>query len=239
MGAELNKPYTEIEFMGKIYSLKDLRGGHNGRNPDISPIVKACQTNSPVFDPATGLWRVPVTNNFIQLSADNTPLGRIRMGAPNGECEGYLEPMTPATHVEDMDFPVRSVFTFDLAVELLDLGVTLYSRDYVTVTADNVWSWPPPVGTVYSQKEYIELVTEPGGPTVATLRPDTTVITMILHPADSTASPSRRPSYPSARKDCPNPSRPSQGNEYGPILLVLSLAAIRMRGRVAALFDRS
>ena len=210
MGAELNKPYTEIEYMGQIYTLENLSGGHNGKNPLLSPVVAACRTNPPVFDPTTGRWRVPINNNFIQFSADNTPLGRIRIGAQNGECDGYLEFLNPVTSMNDLDFPVRSVFTFNLSVELLDLGVTLSSRSPVTVTAENLTSWPPPVGTVYSQKENVDLVAEPGGPTIATLRPDTTVITNVFQP-----TPVPEPGNPDSSGSTPVPTTPDSSAPHG------------------------
>lgn len=184
MGAELNKPYTEIEFMGMVIPLENLRGGHNGRSAELSSIVAKCRTNPPEFDEETGLWRIPVTNNFIQFEAADSPMGRIRMGALEEECDGYLEVVNPATSSENLDFPVRSVFTFHVKVELLDHGLTLFSEDHVTVASENLDSWPPPVGTVYLQTAEVPLVAEPGGPTLATLRPDTTVITEILRPTE-------------------------------------------------------
>lgn len=182
MGADLLKPYTEIEYMGVIYPLVELKGGHNGSSPTITSVVAKCRTNPPVFDPGSGLWRVPVTNSLVQFSADDSPFGRIRIGALDGETEGYLEFPPGSGPVEALDFPVRSAFTFRVAVELPDLGLSFFSEQPVTVTADNLSSWPPPVGTVYVQNQVVDLVAVTGGPTVARLRPDTTIITGVFQP---------------------------------------------------------
>lgn len=182
MGASLEKPYTEIEYMGVVYSLETLAGGHNGAQPNLSQVVMACRTNPPVYDPATGVWRVPVDNSLIHFADDNSPFGRIEIEAVDGEVDGYLDFVHPASSSQDLDFPVRSVFQFKIRLELIDFGIILFSETPITVESGELMSWPPPVGTTYFQDEIVELVEEPGGPVVARILPDTTVITELWTP---------------------------------------------------------
>ena len=63
-----------------------------------------------------------------------------------------------------------------------DLGLTLTSVNPVTLTAENLMSWPPPVGTVYVQPAEVGFAAFEGGPVVATLKPDQTVITALVSP---------------------------------------------------------
>ena len=186
MGAELLKPYTEIEYNGQVFAIENLRGGHNGRNAltastsltDI--VVAACQTNPPVFDSTTGKWRVPVTNNFIHFEGSDPNLGTFTLGALDDIVNGYLEFANNPTSSDELDFPVNSIFEFQVELELLDFGITLFSEELATVYANDLTSWAPPVGTTYYQDEYIDLVAVSGGPTIARIRPDTTIVTEIV-----------------------------------------------------------
>jgi hypothetical protein len=182
--AELEKPYSEIEYQGVIYPLVALRGGHRGTKSDVSAttpspgeVVAACQTNPPVQDPITGTWTVPVTNNFINFSTDTSPFGKLNIGAIPGTANGYLEFVNNPSSLEDLDFPVNSIFTFRIKLELPDLGVTLFSAEEVKIVAENLTSWAPLTGTVYHQSEFIDLIAEENGPTIARLSPDRTIIT--------------------------------------------------------------
>ncbi|WP_287730779.1 PEP-CTERM sorting domain-containing protein [Microcystis sp. M090S1] len=187
MTAELEKPYTEIEYMGVVYPIVALRGGHRGTSgrdisttatsPTPGEVVAACQTNAPVYDPIEDKWTVPVTNSLIEFSTDTSLLGSLNIRSVPDTVNGYLEFVNNPSSIQDLDFPVNSIFTFQIELELPDLGLTLFSTKEVTVTANNLTSWPPPVGTIYYQNEFIDLVAKENGSTIATLRPDTTVVT--------------------------------------------------------------
>lgn len=182
--AELEKPYTEIEYNGVVYPLVALRGGHRGKSLDtaaLSPspgeVVAACQTNPPIQDPITGNWVVPVTNNLIAFSTDTSPFGKLNIGAIPGTVKGNLEFVNNPSSLEDLYFPVNSIFSFQIQLQLPDIGITLFSAKEATIKASNLTSWPPSVGTIYYQNDFIDLVAEENGPIIARLRPDTTIVT--------------------------------------------------------------
>jgi hypothetical protein len=163
-GARFRKPYTEIEYRGKVYPIKDMVGGHNGI------VAKACIASPPIYDAVRKRWVVPITNNLIDIDLADQPAAAdaFEAGSPlrqlhirNNEDVRYASSGLLVTATEDPDgppaFPVDCEFQMYITVSIPRRPKLMNVKPFRLV-ARGLTSWPPPVGTVYDNIDGAELV---------------------------------------------------------------------------------
>jgi hypothetical protein len=167
MAATFRKPYMEFEFEGTMYRLEDLKGGHNGR------VAGACVSSRPQFDPAKGRWVVVLENNLINIDLAEHPSAaeafpdekaflretRIVSNPRSSKRSlGYLLSATTNPN-ETPRFPADCEFSMYIRISAPGKG-TLINTAPFALRANGLEAWPPPVGTVYTHDDTIELYPE-------------------------------------------------------------------------------
>lgn len=204
MGAQFKKPYMEFWYDGQVYRLENLRGGHNGM------VAGACQSRPPQFDPVSERWVVPVNNNLIDIDLTQQPevaealpdsvpylrsLAIVSNPRRSFTSTGQLTTAKSAP-TELPRFPVDCVFNMHIRVRVPGKPTLVNVKPFQLV-AKGLEQWPPPVGTVYTHDEDIELHPEwvPFGallmsPIVRILAGDETILTNVFEvPAETGARP--------------------------------------------------
>lgn len=167
MGAEFKKPYMEFEYDGQIYKMTDLQGGHNGS------VAEGCIAHPPEYDPEKGRWVVKVQNNLIDIDLGAHPamealfsektkfLSKARIFSnPRRSFAsiGYL--LTTNTSPQDKPtFPIDCVFLMHIRISVPGKPSLINVKPF-ELTAKNLTTWPPPVGTVYEHNDTVELYPE-------------------------------------------------------------------------------
>jgi hypothetical protein len=155
-GATFEKPYTEVEYRGKVYPVKGMVGGHNGRS-----VVEACEAHPPRYDSIRGRWVVPLDNNLISINlaeqpevgrvfGEGSPLARLRMANHPGRRfrSGGLLVTNTTDPNERPAFPVDCEFEVYLRIRVPGKWPLVNPRP-LRLLATELSQWPPPVGTVY------------------------------------------------------------------------------------------
>lgn len=193
-GALFKKPYTEIEYRGKLYPIKGMVGGHNG------VVAQACVASPPIYDEERGRWVVPITNNLIDIDLadqpeaasvfdEGSPLRRMRIvnnPDPRFPSTGMLITSTTDPSASPA-FPVDCEFKMFVRVTVPRRPALINIRPFRLV-ACGLSEWPPPIGTMYENLDGADLVPSRlasiglrAGPVVARILPgDQTVLTDVF-----------------------------------------------------------
>ncbi len=200
MGAEFKKPYMEFEFEGVTYKLEELKGGHNGK------AAKACQAEGATWDEARQKWIVKVDNNLIDIELKNQPTATVNIpdsksflreidikSSPRRSKRsiGYL--IVKDSHKDAAPtFPVDCEFYMHIQVKVPGKPSLTNPKPFKLVAKD-LEDWPPPIDTVYTHDDTVELYPEwvPFAdklmkPVVKILPGDETIITEVFEIKDNT-----------------------------------------------------
>jgi hypothetical protein len=163
-GARFQKPYTEIEYRGKLYPIKGMVGGHNG------VVAQACQASAPVYDKERKTWVVPITNNLIDidLAGQDRAASVFDAGSPlrqmkivNNPDPGFASTGLLITSTRDESeppaFPVDCEFQMFIRVTV-PRRPALINIKPMRLIARGLQTWPPPVGTSYENMDGADLV---------------------------------------------------------------------------------
>jgi len=167
MGAEFKKPYMEFEYQGKMYKVEELAGGHNGI------VASACQASAPHWDEEKQRWVVDVTNNLIDIDLSNQPhtfsafdektSSFQKLKIKNNPRHSYKSTGQVISVTNSKDelptFPVDCVFNMHIRASIPGKPSLITIKPF-QLYANKLETWPPPVGTVYSHDEDIELYPE-------------------------------------------------------------------------------
>ncbi|MBU0515509.1 MAG: hypothetical protein KJ621_12120 [Proteobacteria bacterium] len=166
MGAEFEKPYMEFEYKGELFRVENLKGGHN------SKVAKACKSNPPKWDEEKKRWVVPIENNLIDIDfaaqpevtkdfPPDSPLKAIHIiSNPRSKYQstGLLISSTDDPSGPPL-FPVDCIFDMFIRVNVKGKWSLINVRPF-RLRANGLNEWPPPVGTVYVNEDYVELFPE-------------------------------------------------------------------------------
>lgn len=168
MGAQFEKPYMEFEYNGQMYTLSELKGGHNGR----SAVVKACETKGAHWDEERQKWVVPVENNMIEIDLSEQP----EASAEIPEKDAFLRNMKirnserrskkssgtllASGNLESgPQYPVDCAFHMVVRVKAPGKPALINPVPF-KLEAKGLHEWPPSVGTVYTHDDTVELFPE-------------------------------------------------------------------------------
>jgi hypothetical protein len=193
-GATFEKPYTEIEYNGKVYPVKGMVGGHNGLDA-----VEKCEAHGARYDSVRGRWVVPVDNNIISINlaeqpevgkvfGDGSPLAQLQMR--NHPSRRYRSGGFLITATEDPDgrpeFPVDCEFQVHLRITVPGKWPLVNPKPFRLI-AKGLEEWPPTEGTVYDNPDGAEFYPDFIGPTRRFMRPvarilpgDETILTKVF-----------------------------------------------------------
>jgi hypothetical protein len=208
--AEFEKPYMEFEYRREVFRLENLRGGHNGRDPDTMTIVEKCANSPPQWDEERQRWVIPLTNNMINidLSSQEDATERFALNSPLRAMSIISNPRNrykstgnlvsaPTSREEPPRYPIDCVFNMHIRVRVPGRGSLINVRPFQLV-ANGLTGWPPPVGTVYTHEDTVELFPEwvPFGerllsPVARILPGDETIIINIREVTEGSALPIR------------------------------------------------
>jgi hypothetical protein len=200
----------EFEYRGEVFRLENLRGGHNGRDPNTMVIVEKCANSPPQWDEERQRWVIPLTNNMINIDlssqegvtesfALNSPLRAMSIiSNPRNRYKSTGNLISATTSREESPrYPVDCVFNMHIRVRVPGGGTLINVRPFQLV-ANGLTSWPPPVGTVYTHEDTVELFPEwvPFGeqllsPIAKILPGDETIITNVREVNEELFSPDR------------------------------------------------
>lgn len=161
----------EFEYEGQIYRMGELKGGHNGRGT-AGAAVAACQQRPPQWDEVRQRWVVPIMNNMINIDLSSQPeaarafpsvsplrsMSIINNPRRSYSSIGHLISVTN-TPSEPPRFPVDCVFRMYIRVKVPGKGSVINVRPFELV-AKGLTTWPPPVGTIYTHEDVVELYPE-------------------------------------------------------------------------------
>lgn len=172
VSAEFQKPYMEFEYSGEIYRMENLKGGHNGKNPENNDVIAACNNDPPLWDEEKERWVIPITNNMIniEIGSQNDALRAFSIDSPlramtiinnprhSYQSRGYLI-SAPSSRQESPRFPVDCIFNMFIRVRVPGKGTLINTKPF-QLTANGLTDWPPTAGTTYTHNDTVELFPE-------------------------------------------------------------------------------